>query len=116
MLDANLLYLWCRVGRTARLGERGDSLLFLQQIEVDYLQDLEKHGVTLTEYPLLKVLDGFPLYGQVPQVKKFVTAESHPWVLALQKALESFVLAEVWHWVYYDEYLYTSNMLTMVGL
>ncbi|XP_044507352.1 DEAD-box ATP-dependent RNA helicase 17 isoform X2 [Mangifera indica] len=83
-----------RVGRTARLGERGDSLLFLQPIEVDYLQDLEKHGVTLTEYPLLKVLDGFPLYGQVPQVKKFVTAESHPWVLALQKALESFVLAE----------------------
>ncbi|XVF24355.1 hypothetical protein REPUB_Repub13aG0120800 [Reevesia pubescens] len=32
-----------RVGRTARLGERGESLLFLQPIEVDYLQDLEKH-------------------------------------------------------------------------
>ncbi|XP_031271266.1 DEAD-box ATP-dependent RNA helicase 17-like isoform X2 [Pistacia vera] len=83
-----------RVGRTARLGERGDSLLFLQPIEVDYLQDLEKHGVLLTEYPLLKVLDGFPLYGHVPRVKKFVSTESHPWVLTLQKALESFVSAE----------------------
>ncbi|KAK1571958.1 hypothetical protein Q3G72_025398 [Acer saccharum] len=54
-----------RVGRTARLGQRGDSLLFLQPIEVDYLQDLEKDGVSLAEYPLMK------------------------------KALESFILAEM---------------------
>ncbi|KAL5799814.1 hypothetical protein ACOSQ3_032907 [Xanthoceras sorbifolium] len=83
-----------RVGRTARLGQRGDSLLFLQPIEVDYLKDLEKHGVSLTEYPLLKVLDSFPLYGQVPRGKKFVFTDTHPWVLSLQKALESFILAE----------------------
>ncbi|KAG6599546.1 DEAD-box ATP-dependent RNA helicase 17, partial [Cucurbita argyrosperma subsp. sororia] len=49
-----------RVGRTARLGERGDSLLFLQPTEIDYLQDLRNHGVSLTEYPLVKVLDSFP--------------------------------------------------------
>ncbi|GKU91267.1 hypothetical protein SLEP1_g5165 [Rubroshorea leprosula] len=83
-----------RVGRTARLGERGESLLFLQPIEIDYLQDLEKHGVSLTEYPLLKVLDGFPLYGHVLRGKKFVLLESHPWVLLLQKELESFISAE----------------------
>ncbi|TXG49947.1 hypothetical protein EZV62_025822 [Acer yangbiense] len=83
-----------RVGRTARLGQRGDSLLFLQPIEVDYLQDLEKHGVSLAEYPLMKVLDSFPLYGQVPRGKKFVSVDLHPWVLTLQKALESFILAE----------------------
>lgn len=77
------------------MGERGDSLLFLQPIEVDYLQDLEKHGVSLTEYPLVKVLDSFPLYGQVPRVKKFVSIDSHPWVLYLQKALESFIVAQV---------------------
>ncbi|KAK0592501.1 hypothetical protein LWI29_020394 [Acer saccharum] len=82
------------VHRTARLGQRGDSLLFLQPIEVDYLQDLEKHGVSLAEYPLMKVLDSFPLYGQVPRGKKFVSVDLHPWVLTLQKALESFILAE----------------------
>ncbi|KAK9186791.1 hypothetical protein WN944_018180 [Citrus x changshan-huyou] len=84
-----------RVGRTARLGERGDSLLFLQPVEMDYLQDLEKHGVSLTEYPLLKVLDSFSLYGQKPRVKKFLTTESHPWILSLQNALESFIIHEV---------------------
>ncbi|KAH7851383.1 hypothetical protein Vadar_010738 [Vaccinium darrowii] len=83
-----------RVGRTARLGERGDSLLFLQPVEMDYLQELEKHGVSLSEYPLLKVLDSFPVYSQKHNVKKFVSIEMHPWVLNLQKALESFVIAE----------------------
>ncbi|KAG5546975.1 hypothetical protein RHGRI_012866 [Rhododendron griersonianum] len=83
-----------RVGRTARLGERGDSLLFLQPVEMDYLQELEKHGVSLTEYPLLKVFDSFPLYSQKQNVKKFVSVEMHPWVLNLQKTLESFVTAE----------------------
>ncbi|XP_058215844.1 DEAD-box ATP-dependent RNA helicase 17 isoform X1 [Rhododendron vialii] len=83
-----------RVGRTARLGERGDSLLFLQPVEMDYLQELEKHGVSLTEYPLLKVFDSFPLYSQKQKVKKFISVEMHPWVLNLQKTLESFVTAE----------------------
>lgn len=85
-----------RVGRTARLGQKGDSLLFLQPIETDYLQDLEKHGVSLMEYPLQKVLDSFPLCGQTQKhfSKKFVSVETHPWVVGLQKALEAFVLAE----------------------
>lgn len=83
-----------RVGRTARLGERGDSLLFLQPVEIDYLQELKKHGVLLTEYPLLKLLDSFPLYGLKHHVKKFLSLEMHPWVLSLQKSLESFVFAE----------------------
>ncbi|KAI3495690.1 hypothetical protein L1887_38036 [Cichorium endivia] len=80
-----------RVGRTARLGERGDSLLFLQPIEVDYLQELQKHGVTLTEYPLLKLLDGFPLKSHA---RKFVSIEMHPWLVCLQKSLESFIFSE----------------------
>ncbi|KAK8357843.1 hypothetical protein V6Z12_A05G443800 [Gossypium hirsutum] len=83
-----------RVGRTARLGERGESLLFLQPIEVDYLQDLEKHGVSLTEYPL-KIIDSFPLHSQMHRVKKFVSLESHPWVVSLQTELESYISAEV---------------------
>jgi ATP-dependent RNA helicase DDX31/DBP7 len=83
-----------RVGRTARLGERGESVLFLQPIEIDYLKDLEKHGVLLNEYPLLKLLDSLPLLGQKPHSKKFVAVEMHPWILSLQKALEFFVLKE----------------------
>ncbi|XP_027356900.1 DEAD-box ATP-dependent RNA helicase 17 isoform X2 [Abrus precatorius] len=82
-----------RVGRTARLGERGESLLFLQPVEIDYLQDLEKHGVSLTEYPLLKTLDYFPLYGH-NNIKKPVFIDSHPWILSLQKALEAFIISK----------------------
>lgn len=84
-----------RVGRTARLGERGESLLFLQPIEMDYLQDLVKHGISLSEYPLLKVLDSYPLHDQKYRGKRILTLEMHPWVLLLQKALESFIFAEV---------------------
>ncbi|KAL9262260.1 DEAD-box ATP-dependent RNA helicase 17-like protein [Drosera capensis] len=84
-----------RVGRTARLGQKGDSLLFLQPIEMDYLQDLEKHGVPLTEYRLDKLLDGFPLFGALKRhCKKILSVEMHPWVASLQKGLESFVASE----------------------
>ncbi|OAY25603.1 DEAD-box ATP-dependent RNA helicase 17 isoform X2 [Manihot esculenta] len=83
-----------RVGRTARLGEKGDSWIFLQPVEMDYIEDLKKHGVSLTEYPIIKVLDSFPLYGQMHRIKKFVSLESHPWLVSLQKALESFISAQ----------------------
>nr|CAD1842563.1 unnamed protein product [Ananas comosus var. bracteatus] len=82
-----------RVGRTARLGEKGEALLFLQPVEIDYLHDLEQHSVSLKEYPLQKVLDSFPLYGQKHH-KKLISLDTHPWVLFLQRALERFVLTE----------------------
>lgn len=88
----NLKY---RVGRTARLGEKGDSLLFLQPTEIDYLKDLERHGVMLTEYPLLKLLSSFPMYNMKQPASKFVSIEMHPLLIALQRALESFVSAQV---------------------
>ncbi|CAA2971868.1 DEAD-box ATP-dependent RNA helicase 17 isoform X1 [Olea europaea subsp. europaea] len=83
-----------RVGRTARLGEKGESLIFLQPVEIDYLKDLEKHGVMLTEYPLLKLLDSFPLHRLKLPIKKLLSVEMHPWVLSLQKALESLISTE----------------------
>ncbi|KAF9623670.1 hypothetical protein IFM89_003702 [Coptis chinensis] len=83
-----------RVGRTARIGGKGEALLFLQPVEVDYLQDLQKHGVSLKEYPLLKVIDSFPLSNQRHLIKKFISIEMHPWVLTLQKSLESFLSSE----------------------
>jgi len=91
----SIIKLWRRVGRTARLGERGESLLFLQPSEIDYLQDLEKHGVSLAEYPLLKVLDSFPLSAQKNNTKKSVFIDMHPWILSLQKALESCISSKV---------------------
>ncbi|KAK4355754.1 hypothetical protein RND71_024725 [Anisodus tanguticus] len=84
-----------RVGRTARIGEKGDSLLFLQPVETDYLPGLEKHGVTLTEYPLQKLLDSFPLFGTRYHPKNFVSVDTHPFVVSLQKALESFTSSEL---------------------
>ena len=56
---------------------------------MDYLKELEKHGVSLAEFPLLKILDSFPLYGY-KHVRKFVSIDAHPWVMSLQKALEAF--------------------------
>ncbi|ONK62226.1 uncharacterized protein A4U43_C07F1670 [Asparagus officinalis] len=82
-----------RVGRTARLGEKGEALLFLQPIEIDYLHDLQQHGVSLKEYPVEKVLDSFPLHGQRHH-KNLATIEMHPWVVFLQRALEGFIAAE----------------------
>ncbi|XP_010920563.1 DEAD-box ATP-dependent RNA helicase 17 [Elaeis guineensis] len=80
-----------RVGRTARLGEKGEALLFLQPVEVDYLHDLQLHGVSLKEYLLQKVLDSFPLHGQKLNSKKMLSLDTHPWVLFLQKTLENFI-------------------------
>ncbi|WVZ98633.1 hypothetical protein U9M48_044043 [Paspalum notatum var. saurae] len=83
-----------RVGRTARIGEKGEALLFLQPIELDYLKDLELHGVSLTEYPFQKVLDSFPVNGERPHRRKQISLDMHPWIMSLQRSLEGFVAAE----------------------
>lgn len=70
-------------------------MLFLQPTETDYLQDLQNHGVSLTEYPLVKVLDSFPVRGRKQFVEKLVSLESHSWIMFLQRAVESFIAAEV---------------------
>ncbi|NP_001169005.1 DEAD-box ATP-dependent RNA helicase 17 [Zea mays] len=83
-----------RVGRTARIGEKGEALLFMQPIELDYLKDLELHGVSLTEYPLQRVLDSFPVNGQKPHKRKQISLDMHPCIMSLQRSLEGFVAAE----------------------
>ncbi|KMZ64347.1 ATP dependent RNA helicase [Zostera marina] len=83
-----------RVGRTARLGEKGEAILFLQPIEIDYLHNLQKHNVSLEDYPLQKIIDNFPLHGQRQRYRTFLSLETHPWVLTLQKALEIFISKE----------------------
>lgn len=84
-----------RVGRTARLGQKGDSLLFLQSVEMDYLKDLEKHGVSLAEFQLQKVLETFRVFGQKHLAKRILSIEMHPWLVGLQNALEAFIAKEV---------------------
>ncbi|KAG0473652.1 hypothetical protein HPP92_015509 [Vanilla planifolia] len=83
-----------RVGRTARLGEKGEALLFLQPVEIDYLHDLLLHGVSMSEFPIQKVLDSSSRPGQKPHHQKLLSIDTHPWVTLLQKALESFILAK----------------------
>jgi ATP-dependent RNA helicase DDX31/DBP7 len=89
-------------------------LLFLQPIESDYLRDLELHGVSLKEYPLQKVLDSFPLSQlgmKNPYKKKPLSLDMHPWILFLQRALESFVSSQV-HLIYmfYKLLFFPSHM------
>jgi len=38
-----------RVGRTARMGQQGEALLFLMPAEMPYLQLLQQHGVKLMQ-------------------------------------------------------------------
>ncbi|KAM3867588.1 ATP-dependent DNA helicase DDX31 [Diretmus argenteus] len=45
-----------RVGRTARIGERGSSLLFLTPAETPYITELANHKISLSEMKLLDVL------------------------------------------------------------
>lgn len=46
-----------RVGRTARLGSRGDALLFLLPSERGYVDHLGAHGVALREQPAVPLLN-----------------------------------------------------------
>lgn len=85
-----------RVGRTARLGQKGEAILFLQPIELDYLKELQKHGVPLNELSVRKILDHIQVNGIMKNHKqdKWTTLEMHPRALSMQKALESFIMAE----------------------
>lgn len=73
--------------------------------------------MSLKEYPLQKVLDSFPLYGQKHH-KKLISLDTHPWVLFLQRALERFVLTEVLAFaysIYLENYPLTSLRTGILG-
>ncbi|KAH9305841.1 hypothetical protein KI387_010245, partial [Taxus chinensis] len=84
-----------RVGRTARLGQKGEAILFLQPIELDYLKELQKHGVPLNELSVKRVLDHIQVSGiKNHKQGKWTAVEMHPGALSMQKALESFIIME----------------------
>lgn len=49
------------MGRTARLGQRGDALLCLLPSERPYLDHLRQHGVALQQQPLPSLLSKLPV-------------------------------------------------------
>lgn len=52
-----------RVGRTARSGNQGSSLLFLMPSESEYLDHLQKHGLTMAALSLEKTIARVGKYG-----------------------------------------------------
>lgn len=82
------LCLWCRVGRTARLGQEGESFLFLQPNEVDYLDVLARRHVAVQPLALMGILDEIPLDRRKARPKEALVPEVHPGVLALENRLE----------------------------
>ena len=108
--------LLCRVGRTARLGQKGEAILFLQPSESDYMQELKKHGVSLKELPLPQLLDGL----QARRGKRddsFSAVEMHPLATLMQNALEAFVVGKVrfqLRHLYAVEYLLHMHSLEFV--
>lgn len=80
------------MGRTARLGQEGEAILFLQPCELDYLNVLQTHGVTLKELPLGKLLDVLPTDRKRKQSQDLAAAvEAHPVASYMHLALETFV-------------------------
>ncbi|KAG9460881.1 hypothetical protein GDO78_018962, partial [Eleutherodactylus coqui] len=45
-----------RVGRTARLGARGSSLLLLMPSEAEYIQTLGNHKISISEMKMEEIL------------------------------------------------------------
>lgn len=79
-----------RAGRTARLGEKGDALLFLLPSEKPYVKYLERTGASMTEISsdtgLAALLPGFAVKDRQVLVRNAGLATS-----ILQEALECFV-------------------------
>jgi ATP-dependent RNA helicase DDX31/DBP7 len=90
-----LLFALCRVGRTARLGQEGESFLFLQPNEIDYLDLLGKRHVAVQPLPLMNILDEIPLDRRKVRTKEMLIPEVHPGVLALENRLEAMLGRQV---------------------
>ncbi|KAL3691362.1 hypothetical protein R1sor_005013 [Riccia sorocarpa] len=83
-----------RVGRTARIGEKGEAIIFLMPSEMDYLAELKKHGVSLKELQLGQLIDALPSDGKKNKYRKseeWSTVEMHPAVSFMNLTLENVV-------------------------
>jgi ATP-dependent RNA helicase DDX31/DBP7 len=46
-----------RVGRTARVGHKGNAIIFLEPCEIEYLKELNKLEITLKEVKLDSIMN-----------------------------------------------------------
>ncbi|KAI8778767.1 ATP-dependent RNA helicase DDX31 [Biomphalaria glabrata] len=68
-----------RVGRTARAGTKGQSVLFLMPSEVTYIQELNKHKISLDQMDVSSVLEPLLLHVQdLPQPQDVTTKRQTP--------------------------------------
>ena len=53
--------MFLRVGRTARIGQKGEAFLFLRPHEGEYITLLQRHSVSLQQQAVLPLLSSLPL-------------------------------------------------------
>lgn len=53
-----------RVGRSARVGHKGNGLIFLEPSEIDYLKELNKLNISIKELKLESVMECLNLEGK----------------------------------------------------
>eukprot|EP00963_Diacronema_lutheri_P003438 scaffold283_cov316-Pavlova_lutheri.AAC.8 len=74
-----------RVGRTARMGRKGKSVLFLLPSEQPYLVKLQEYGLQISKLDVLKLLDALPGFRPSTGI---AYADQHPAANALLKRME----------------------------
>eukprot|EP00898_Chlorokybus_atmophyticus_P003249 jgi/Chlat1/3925/Chrsp26S04189 len=81
-----------RVGRTARAGQTGEAVLFLQPHEMEYIKVLHKQGVELQEIQLQDVMMHAPGAAvQRGKQRRQVTLDSDDSAFTIARQLEAFV-------------------------
>lgn len=89
-----------RVGRTARIGLKGNALLFLSPAEVEYLETLKQHGISPEELlvnEVLKTLVVSPDDSSRRKNKNVLDQRAQESATNLQNSFEDHVLSEQRH-------------------
>lgn len=84
-----------RVGRTARIGLKGNALLFLTPAEVEYLDILKQHGISPEELLVNDVLKTLAVSSGDAKLKtaKYVDQKAQESATELQNSFEDYVLS-----------------------
>lgn len=84
-----------RVGRTARIGLKGNALLFLTPAEVEYLDILKQHGISPEELLVNDVLKTLVVSSGDAKLKtaKYVDQKAQESATELQNSFEDYVLS-----------------------
>lgn len=86
-----------RAGRSARMGQAGEALLFLLPTEVDYLPLLARHGVKLNSLPLDPVLATLPNFATATDTLMNIISHDEELMAMAASAYRSYVRAYTAH-------------------